>query len=103
MKKIENYSDFYKYYLDEHKKRGTRILHAIGTLLFVISFPLVILLQKFWLLPIVLASPYLIAWFSHFFIEKNKPAAFDYFWWSLASDFKMTFQLLIGKLRWSGI
>jgi hypothetical protein len=38
------------------------------------------------------------AWVGHYFFEKNKPATFKYPLWSLASDFKMFFQILIGKI-----
>ena len=38
------------------------------------------------------------AWLGHFAFEKNKPATFQYPFWSLASDFKMYFQIMIGKI-----
>ena len=29
------------------------------------------------------------AWYSHFFIEKNRPATFKYPYWSFCADFKL--------------
>lgn len=37
------------------------------------------------------------AWIGHFFFEKNKPATFQYPVWSLLSDFKLYFEILLGK------
>ena len=42
------------------------------------------------------------AWVGHFYFEKNQPATFKYPLWSLASDFKMFFQLLSGKISFDG-
>jgi hypothetical protein len=37
------------------------------------------------------------AWVGHFFFEKNKPATFQYPGYSLASDFILFFDLLLGN------
>lgn len=42
------------------------------------------------------------AWVGHYFFEKNKPATFKYPLWSLLSDFKMFFEILIGKIKLDG-
>jgi len=98
MKKIKTYNEFYKFYLTEHRNRTCRILHFIGTIFFLIlAFSAVYLSRpKLWyLVPVV---GYGFAWIGHFFFEKNKPATFSYPLWSLASDFKMFFQILTGKI-----
>jgi hypothetical protein len=42
---------------------------------------------------------YAFAWFSHFVIEKNKPATFKYPLWSFISDYKMVFYMLTGRMN----
>jgi hypothetical protein len=44
-------------------------------------------------------SAYGFAWFSHFFIEKNRPATFIYPLWSLLGDFKMFWLMCRGKMN----
>jgi len=97
--RIQTFREFYPYYLQEHSKRGTRVWHYIGTTaFFVLLFagmgtgnP-----NYFFCLPV---AGYGCAWIGHYFIEKNKPATFQYPLWSLASDFVMYFQWLTGRLN----
>ena len=97
--RITSYREFYQYYLTEHQNKTSRILHFVGTfLVFVLLF--VAIIQgwgwKWILVPIV---GYGFAWVGHAFFERNKPATFKYPFWSLISDFKMFFEILIGKRR----
>ena len=76
---------------------ATRIFHFVGTLLVFAVLIYVIQSGKerfLWYMPIF---GYGFAWFSHAVIEKNKPTTFKYPLWSLISDFKLFFELLIGK------
>ena len=100
--RITSFKDFYPYYLKEHSNSTCRVLHFIGTWLVLA----VIAYSGFktdarWLLlaPVV---GYGFAWVGHFFYEKNKPATFKYPLWSLLSDFKMFFELLVGKISFDG-
>ncbi|WP_313100990.1 DUF962 domain-containing protein [Epilithonimonas sp.] len=98
-KRITNYKDFYQFYLTEHKKPLTRIFHFVGILLvfLVIFYVFKSGKERFlWYCPIF---GYGLAWFSHAAIEKNKPATFRYPLWSIISDFRLFFELLIGKQK----
>lgn len=91
-----NYAEFWPYYLLEHGKSNTRILHFIGTagaIIFFFNF----LLNAHWLsLLVAIVCGYFFAWVGHFFVEKNRPATFTHPLWSLISDFRM-FSLWLGR------
>jgi hypothetical protein len=102
LKKIKTYREFYKFYLTEHQNRTSRMLHFTGTfLVFVFVFMAIYLGMSglWWFVPLM---GYGFAWAGHFFFEKNKPATFKYPLWSLISDFKMFFELLIGRISFDG-
>lgn len=98
--RIKTYKEFYKFYLTEHENKTCRWLHFTGTALFfadIIYLSLAGLWTVYWwTLPVI---GYGFAWVGHFFFEKNKPATFRYPLWSLISDFRMFFQMLIGKVK----
>lgn len=95
--KYKNFGDFWPFYVCEHSKPLTRLFHFIGTatifpLLYAAAF------YKPYLALYIPVTAYGFAWFSHFFIEKNKPATFQYPLWSLIGDFKMFCLMLAGKM-----
>ena len=100
-KRITNYKEFYQFYLTEHKNPLTRIFNFVGILLVfvVIFYVLKSGKERFlWYCPIF---GYGLAWFSHAVIEKNKPATFRYPLWSIISDFRLFFELLFGKQKFT--
>jgi hypothetical protein len=54
--------------------------------------------NAWWFLYALLCG-YGFAWIGHFFFEKNKPATFQYPFYSLAGDWVMYKDMLIGKIR----
>lgn len=97
-RKYNTFSSFYPYYLTEHRNPTSRTLHFIGTALIILCLMIGFISgETFWFVIIPLCG-YGFAWVGHFFFEKNKPATFQYPFYSLASDFVMFWHILSGQL-----
>jgi len=96
---ITTYSDFWPYYLQEHRKPGTKALHIAGTAIALMLLALAIAEGKWQLLLAAAIAGYFFAWVGHFFVEKNRPATFTYPLWSLFSDFRLFFTFVFGGLE----
>jgi hypothetical protein len=97
--RIRAYGEFWPYYLREHRRRATRVLHYFGTLLGLALLAGALLSGDWRLLPAALIAGYLFAWLGHILVEKNRPATFTYPVWSLASDFRKLGLWLAGRLE----
>jgi hypothetical protein len=97
--RIKTYAEFWDFYVAEHSQPATRYLHFVGTTLGLIFLIWIIRSGNWLYLPLCFAVGYAFAWFSHFVIEKNKPATFKYPFWSFISDYKMMFYMLTGKMN----
>ena len=95
----KSFRQFYPFYLSQHMEKTCRTLHFFGTLSLFGVLAVAIITQKWWILWFLPVVGYGFAWVGHFFFEKNKPATFTYPLWSLASDFVLFFQILIGKQK----
>lgn len=99
-KRIQNFTEFWPFYLTEHANVYCRMCHFVGT-----GLALGILAWSWttahyaWGFLALLAG-YGFAWVGHFVIEKNRPATFTYPLWSLIGDFKLFVMMLTGK-GWS--
>lgn len=98
-KEIEGYREFWPYYLREHSRRNTRLLHYLGTSLAIASLVALLATGDLLYLASAIVCGYLFAWIGHFAVEKNRPATFTYPLWSLVSDFRMYFLAVFGRLR----
>ena len=98
-KQFQSFEEFWPYYLSEHSKPETRLLHALGTTVGTLGAVALIATGKWRFLPLALVPGYGAAWLSHFLIEKNKPATFQYPLWSFLGDYKMLSLMLAGKLE----
>lgn len=97
--KIETFEQFWDFYVGEHRKKTTRLLHFVGTTAAIGCFATGLLTKRRWLLLLAPVLGYGPAWFSHFFVEKNKPATFTYPLWSLQADFVMWWKTLSGQMQ----
>jgi hypothetical protein len=94
----KSWDDFWPYYVREHAQRSTRILHFIGTTGAIGFVSMAIALRNPAYIVAALVSGYGFAWYSHFAIEKNRPATFTHPAKSLAADFVMWWKMLTGTM-----
>ncbi len=95
-----SFREFYPAYLAEHKERSTRRLHFVGTLFVIVALTVALLKRDArWLLLAPLFG-YGLAWIGHFVFERNRPATFRHPLYSLAGDFVMFKDILLGRLPW---
>jgi hypothetical protein len=94
---IRSFSDFWPYYVRQHSRARTRLLHAIGSVLAVVMLGLGFAVSLWFLVAVPLIG-YAFAWYSHFFVEGNRPATFEHPFYSLAADYRMLFLMMAGKM-----
>lgn len=96
--KFSSFSEFYVFYLGEHRNRTCRRLHFIGSSL-ALGFVVLAVMRgdPRWMLAALL-SGYAFAWIGHFFFEHNRPATFKHPFYSFAGDWVMFKDMLIGKI-----
>jgi hypothetical protein len=95
-----SFRDFYPAYLAEHKERSTRRLHFVGTLLVIVVLAVALWRREARWLLLAPVFGYGLAWIGHFAFERNRPATFRHPLYSLAGDFVMFKDMLLGRLPW---
>jgi len=98
-RRYATFAEFWPFYLREHSRRGTRLLHYIGTTLVVLLGVTALVTRELLLLLALPLPGYFFAWIAHFGHEKNHPATFTYPLWSLRADFRMWWLWLTRRLR----
>lgn len=96
----KSFADFYPYYLSEHSNRTCRRLHFVGSSLGLALAATAFATQIWWLIAVAFVQGYAFAWVGHFVFEHNKPATFQYPWYSYLGDWRMWWQMLTGKIAW---
>jgi hypothetical protein len=96
--RLQTYAEFWPFYLREHSLPSTRWIHFVGTSLGTGIGITAAMTGRGLLVPAALVAAYGFAWFSHFVIERNKPASFKYPLWSLISDYRMAALMVTGQL-----
>lgn len=97
--RIEDYQEFWDFYVLEHSEPLTRYLHFTGTTLGIVLLVWIIRSGNWYYLPLCFVVGYAFAWFAHFFVEHNQPATFKYPFWSFVSDYKMVWFMLTGRMN----
>ncbi|EFJ40561.1 hypothetical protein VOLCADRAFT_99673 [Volvox carteri f. nagariensis] len=101
MRRYNTFEEFYPFYLTQHRRLGTRVLHIFGTSLVLLNAGWALVARQPRLLLLAPVLGYGPAWLSHMLCECNRPATFQYPLWSLMADFKMFVDILRGRERLS--
>ncbi len=94
----KTYAEFWDFYVYEHSKPLTRLLHLVGTTLGLVLLAFFVARGEWYYFPVFFVAGYGFAWFAHFVVEKNRPASFRFPFWSFISDFKMIGFMLAGRM-----
>jgi len=95
---LKTFADFWPFYVLAHSRPATRAFHLAGTLLGWSTLVFGLALRDWRIIVFAPVLPYPIVWFSHFFVEHNKPATFGHPVWSWLADQKMVGMMLTGKM-----
>ncbi len=95
---MNSYREFWPFYVSQHQRPGTRVLHFIGTTGAILCLVAAIAAQTWWLLLLAPVAGYGPAWLAHVFVERNRPATFTHPVWSLIGDFHMYGLMWLGRM-----
>ncbi|PTX64254.1 hypothetical protein C8P63_10336 [Melghirimyces profundicolus] len=95
---FKNYEEFWPFYVSQHSKAATRRWHFVGTSMVWVCLLLAVTI-RWWFILLAPVIAYGLAWYSHFFVEGNKPATFGHPFWSLRADFRMFWLMLTGRMK----
>jgi len=93
-----SFQEFWPRYLQAHSDPRTRAYHVAGTIAATVLVLGAVALRKPWLAGVGLVAGYGPAWFSHAFIEHNKPETFRAPFASLRGDYLMAWHVLRGSI-----
>lgn len=68
---IETYAEFWDFYVAEHSKRTTRVLHFAGTSLGLLLLAWFVWRGTWYYFPLSFVVGYAFAWFAHFVVERT--------------------------------
>jgi len=101
-KQFNNFKEFYKYYLSQHRNPINRILHFAANIIIFICFILVFFIGKIWLFAVISVFGYCLALFGHLFFEKNKPVIFKYPFYGIGGDIVLFYDMISGRINKKG-
>jgi hypothetical protein len=97
-RRYKTLEEFWPYYVREHSNPLTRQLHFIGNTNLLIWLSLALIRRSPKLGVFAVASSYAIAWIGHFFVERNRPATFQYPLMSAICDLIMYSKMWRGEM-----
>lgn len=100
-REFHDFEEFYEYYLDAHRDLRNLRLHFYGTSAAIAAaiYAFNVDPERVWMYVVpVGAVGYLMAWYGHFFLEKNKPATFGNPFWSFRAGLRMYREILSRKI-----
>lgn len=95
---IDNYQQFYRFYLSEHRNITNRQLHVLGSSIGLASVAVALFKARPRYVLYGIAAGYACAWLGHFKYERNRPASFKQPLYSFISDWRMLADVLRGKI-----
>ena len=98
-REMRTFAEFWPFYVMEHSRPWTRLLHAAGTMTSTALLVALVATGRWAWLPLALVVGYGAAWVGHFFVEKNRPATFKHPLWSFMADYKMVALMLAGRMN----
>jgi hypothetical protein len=96
--RFQSFDEFWPFYVREHSKKTTRLLHFAGTTAAMACLAGGLLLRRRALLALAPVAGYGAAWIGHFVFEKNRPATFGNPLWSLQADLLMWSKTIAGTM-----
>ena len=99
MRKYKSFAEFWPFYLREHARPATRVMHVAGTWAAAVLLVFGLLVGPWWLALAAPAVGYGCAWVSHMTVERNRPATFTHPGWSLRGDLRLAWLAATGRLK----
>ena len=97
--KFKSFKEFYPFYLSEHSKSSTKLLHVIGSLGVIALILYSLISNNFKILYYTPLCGYGFAWIGHYFFENNRPATFKFPLYSFIGDWVMLKDILSRKVK----
>jgi len=96
--RFESFEEFWPFYVREHSHPTNRRVHFVGTTGALGALASAAISGRWRRALLAPLFGYGAAWIGHFFVEKNRPATFQYPLWSLRGDFVMYTKMIAGTM-----
>jgi hypothetical protein len=95
--RMRSFEEFWPFYLGEHSKIETKRWHTFGSGVAMFAhFVLLPVTRSMWWFLGGFVVGYACAWYSHYCLEKNRPATFKHPYWSFFADIEQFFLMILG-------